>query len=123
MQVLSFHSERPGYILYTGVRCEQGEGWNGLNCHDEVKYYYYLFPRNSTERLLWKIFNIICDLSPRHIIQRKVSIQNQNYFLLIHQDVSGLDPQSIFKMRQFKLFIVLNFRRKQMMEQCEVLLT
>ena len=34
---LSFHAERPNYVLFLGFKCKMG-GWTGVDCADEVTF-------------------------------------------------------------------------------------
>ncbi|KAF1797441.1 hypothetical protein V8B55DRAFT_1516083 [Mucor lusitanicus] len=56
---LSFHAERPGYILFTGFKCKLGS-WTGVDCHDETHYTLNNFEeltllRTHTTTCIWSL--------------------------------------------------------------------
>ncbi|KAI7893622.1 uncharacterized protein EV154DRAFT_600677 [Mucor mucedo] len=56
---LSFHAERPGYVLFTGFKCKLGS-WTGVDCHQETHYTLNNFEeitllRTHTANCIWSL--------------------------------------------------------------------
>ncbi|KAI8067678.1 uncharacterized protein B0P05DRAFT_552523 [Gilbertella persicaria] len=87
---LSFHADRPSYILFNGFRCKLGS-WTGVDCHEETHYTLNNFEeltllRTHTTSCIWSVSSSQFDNAPTKEIMCVESPQKTGFTSTLNPD-------------------------------------
>ncbi|OAD72986.1 hypothetical protein PHYBLDRAFT_20680 [Phycomyces blakesleeanus NRRL 1555(-)] len=102
---LSFHAERPNYVLFNGFKCNLG-GWTGMDCHGEFYYTLNNFEetallRSQATYCIWSLSSAAFETAPvKEVMCVEPAKKSGMASMLEYEELHLVQSEDFFKNEQ-----------------------